>query len=79
MIRETAGRSFNRSLVSAGIRSGWLKKGDSACTDPLGEFAITSRLPVWEDLRGITQTSFDLRYRKGYLNQRSFSDHQRRA
>lgn len=71
LIRETAGRPFNHSQISAKIRSGWLKKSDSARTDPLGEFAITSRLPVWEDLRGITQTSFDLRHRKDYLNQRS--------
>ena len=27
LIRETAGRSFNHSLVSAGVRSGWLEKG----------------------------------------------------
>ena len=75
LIRETAGRSFNHSQISAKIRSGWLKKSDSARTDPLGEFAITSRLPVWEDLRGITQTSFDLRHRKDYLNQRSSRAH----
>ena len=79
MTRETAGRSFNHSLVSAGVRSEWLKKSDSARTDPLGEFAITSRLPAWEDLRGITQTSFDLRHRKDHLNQQSSGDHQGRA